>query len=274
MQTKFPKAQQSVFCHLLRWYDHVHHTLDARRARREEAQPICAAVSLPPVQPPRMPSAAAPAPRGAAAPAGVAAVAPAPAAKGGQGTLAAAAASGEAALAAASPAKSSAGAPPDAGAGSGKSKKEVDPKKAERAAKNAAKQVGCAMPVPAHRPPHLREAPSHTSQSVQAPAAAAKAAAGVDALDVRVGTITQVERHPDADGLYLEQIDVGEAAPRQVISGLVKWVAEGDMAGRRVAVVCNLKPAKMRGVMSHGMVRLCAAEQLLCALVAGLEHAA
>ena len=33
------------------------------------------------------------------------------------------------------------------------------------------------------------------------------------------------------------------------------WVAEADMMGRRVAVLCNLKPAKMRGIMSHGMVR-------------------
>lgn len=87
-----------------------------------------------------------------------------------------------------------------------------------------------------------------------APAAAATPA-GVDALDIRVGTITAVQQHPDADGLYLEEIDVGEAAPRQVISGLVKWVPQAEMQGRRVAVVLNLKPAKMRGVMSHGMVR-------------------
>ena len=40
-----------------------------------------------------------------------------------------------------------------------------------------------------------------------------------------------------------------------MISGLVKWVTLEGMQGRRVAVVCNLKPAKMRGVMSHGMVR-------------------
>ena len=38
-------------------------------------------------------------------------------------------------------------------------------------------------------------------------------------------------------------------------AGLVEWVPEADMLGRRVAVLCNLKPAKMRGEMSHGMVR-------------------
>ena len=44
-------------------------------------------------------------------------------------------------------------------------------------------------------------------------------------------------------------------APLQVISGLVKFVPEELMAGRRVLVVCNFKPAKMRDVMSYGMVR-------------------
>ena len=41
----------------------------------------------------------------------------------------------------------------------------------------------------------------------------------------------------------------------QVVSGLVKFVPEEAMQGRRVVVVCNLKPAKMRDVMSYGMVR-------------------
>ena len=40
------------------------------------------------------------------------------------------------------------------------------------------------------------------------------------------------------------------------MSGLLKFVPEEQMAGRRVVVVCNLKPAKMRDVMSYGMVRL------------------
>lgn len=40
-------------------------------------------------------------------------------------------------------------------------------------------------------------------------------------LDFRVGKIVQVEKHPDADSLYLEKVDVGEANPRTVVSGLV-----------------------------------------------------
>jgi methionine--tRNA ligase beta chain len=78
---------------------------------------------------------------------------------------------------------------------------------------------------------------------------------GIDTLDIRIGTIMTVVQHPDADGLYLENIDIGAGEPRQVISGLVKWLSLAEMQGRRVAVVCNLKPAKMRGIMSHGMVQ-------------------
>ena len=43
----------------------------------------------------------------------------------------------------------------------------------------------------------------------------------VSRLDFRIGKIVEVEKHPDADTLYLEKVDVGEAAPRTVVSGLV-----------------------------------------------------
>ncbi|KAF6263252.1 hypothetical protein COO60DRAFT_1624675 [Scenedesmus sp. NREL 46B-D3] len=79
----------------------------------------------------------------------------------------------------------------------------------------------------------------------------------IDMLDMRVGRIVSVQQHPNADALYLEEIDVGEEKPRQVISGLVKFVPREQMENRRVVVCCNLKPAKMRDIMSYGMV-LCA----------------
>ena len=50
---------------------------------------------------------------------------------------------------------------------------------------------------------------------------------------------------------------MGEGEPRQVVSGLVKFMSEADMRGRLVVVVANMKPANMRGVKSHAMV-LCA----------------
>lgn len=46
----------------------------------------------------------------------------------------------------------------------------------------------------------------------------------VSLLDIRVGKIMKCERHPDADGLYVEQIDLGEGKLRQVCSGLVKHI--------------------------------------------------
>ncbi|XP_022120163.1 tyrosine--tRNA ligase, cytoplasmic [Pieris rapae] len=76
-------------------------------------------------------------------------------------------------------------------------------------------------------------------------------------LDIRVGRIVEVSRHPDADGLYVEKIDLNEEEPRTVVSGLVNFVPIEEMQNRDVVVLCNLKPAKMRGVESKGMV-LCA----------------
>lgn len=48
-------------------------------------------------------------------------------------------------------------------------------------------------------------------------------------LDIRVGKITKVQKHPDADALYVEEIDVGEVQPRTVVSGLVKHIPLEEM---------------------------------------------
>ncbi|KAH9620568.1 hypothetical protein KSS87_002105 [Heliosperma pusillum] len=76
----------------------------------------------------------------------------------------------------------------------------------------------------------------------------------ISRLDIRVGQITKVQKHPDADSLYVEEIDVGEAAPRTVVSGLVNFIPIEKMQNRKVCVLCNLKPATMRGIKSHAMV--------------------
>ncbi|KAG0629078.1 hypothetical protein M758_1G075200 [Ceratodon purpureus] len=76
----------------------------------------------------------------------------------------------------------------------------------------------------------------------------------VSRLDIRVGLITDVKKHPDADSLYVEQIDVGEPTPRTVVSGLVKFIPIEKMQNRKVCVLCNLKPAAMRGIKSQAMV--------------------
>merc|ERR1712136_672593 len=93
-------------------------------------------------------------------------------------------------------------------------------------------------------------------QQQQQPAADA-ADINVSKLNMKVGKIVSVEKHPDADTLYVEQVDVGEERHRQVVSGLVKSYTLEEMQGRVGIFLLNLKPAKMRGVLSEGMI-MCA----------------
>lgn len=79
----------------------------------------------------------------------------------------------------------------------------------------------------------------------------------VSRLDLRIGCIITAKKHPDADSLYVEEVDVGETTPRTVVSGLVNHVPLEQMQNRMVILLCNLKPAKMRGVVSQAMV-MCA----------------
>ena len=106
--------------------------------------------------------------------------------------------------------------------------------------------------------PKKKKAPTTAESTATADVASAEPT--VDLLDIRVGKVVEVGPHPDADSLYVEKIDLGEAEPRTVVSGLRKFVSEADMLNRTVAVVCNLKPAKMRGILSTGMV-LCASNE-------------
>ncbi|KIK99643.1 hypothetical protein PAXRUDRAFT_131689 [Paxillus rubicundulus Ve08.2h10] len=74
-------------------------------------------------------------------------------------------------------------------------------------------------------------------------------------IDMRVGHIIDVKKHPDADGLYIEQIDLGEeTGPRTVVSGLVNYIPIEEMRDKYLVAICNLKPAAMRGVKSFAMV--------------------
>lgn len=78
-------------------------------------------------------------------------------------------------------------------------------------------------------------------------------------LELKVGTVVSCEKHPKADRLLVEQISLGDET-RQIVSGIAAHFAPEDMVGRRVIVVTNLKPAKLRGVESQGMI-LCAASE-------------
>ncbi|XP_064201324.1 aminoacyl tRNA synthase complex-interacting multifunctional protein 1-like [Anguilla rostrata] len=82
----------------------------------------------------------------------------------------------------------------------------------------------------------------------------------VSRLDLRVGRIVTARKHPDADSLFVEEVDVGEAAYRTVVSGLVKDTPLEQLQNRMVVLLCNLRPSKMRGVLSQAMV-MCATSQ-------------
>ena len=72
-------------------------------------------------------------------------------------------------------------------------------------------------------------------------------------VDLRVARIKEITRHPSADKLYVETIDVG-GSERTIVSGLVPYYAEEELRGRNIILVSNLKPAKLRGVESQGML--------------------
>ncbi|XP_010505817.1 PREDICTED: aminoacyl tRNA synthase complex-interacting multifunctional protein 1 isoform X2 [Camelina sativa] len=82
----------------------------------------------------------------------------------------------------------------------------------------------------------------------------------VSLLDIQVGLIRKAWKHPSADSLLVEEIDVGEDKVRQVVSGLAKFCNPDDLTNRLVALITNVKPGKLRDVMSQGLV-LCASSE-------------
>ncbi len=75
---------------------------------------------------------------------------------------------------------------------------------------------------------------------------------GFEALDLRVGEIVEVGDHPDADKLYVMTVDIGEE--RTIVAGLKAFYTKDELQGRKVVCVSNLKPAKLRGIKSQGML--------------------
>lgn len=78
-------------------------------------------------------------------------------------------------------------------------------------------------------------------------------------VELKVGTIVECEKHPKADRLLVEKIDMGEEI-RQVVSGIADTYKPEELIGKQVIVVTNLKPVKLRGVDSNGMI-LCASSE-------------
>jgi tRNA-binding EMAP/Myf-like protein len=69
---------------------------------------------------------------------------------------------------------------------------------------------------------------------------------------LKVAEIKEVNDHPDADKLYVMQIDLGEK--RQLVASIKPFYKKEELLGKKIIVVSNLKPAKFRGVRSEGML--------------------
>ena len=77
-------------------------------------------------------------------------------------------------------------------------------------------------------------------------------------VELKVGEILESKQHENADKLLVSKIKIGDEV-RQIVSGIAKYYDPKELIGRKVVVVTNLKPVKIRGVESNGMV-LCAAD--------------
>ncbi|GFE55084.1 tRNA binding domain-containing protein [Babesia ovis] len=78
--------------------------------------------------------------------------------------------------------------------------------------------------------------------------------ADVSRLNIKVGQVMSVERHPEADRLYCLKIDLGEPELRDICSGLVDYLKPEQIMSQYVCVLSNMKPKSLRGKMSNGMV--------------------
>lgn len=72
-------------------------------------------------------------------------------------------------------------------------------------------------------------------------------------LDLRVAKILDVKQHPNADKLYLLDIDLG-MEKRTLVAGLKQYYSPEELAGKLCVVFTNLEPAMIRGVKSEGMI--------------------
>jgi methionyl-tRNA synthetase len=71
---------------------------------------------------------------------------------------------------------------------------------------------------------------------------------------LQAGKVLECSKHPKADKLLVVKVDVGEPEPRQIVAGVADVFEPEQLVGRTIVVVCNLKPVKLRGIWSNGML--------------------
>lgn len=104
------------------------------------------------------------------------------------------------------------------------------------------------------------KAPAAPRGGAKAPVAPVAEGTDMSKVQLLVGRVLSVAKHPDSAHLWVEQIDLGEAQPRQILSGLQAHVTAEEFTNRLVVVAANLEPRKLGGVPSAGMV-LCASDE-------------
>ncbi|MBN1418163.1 MAG: methionine--tRNA ligase subunit beta [Planctomycetes bacterium] len=72
-------------------------------------------------------------------------------------------------------------------------------------------------------------------------------------VDLRIARVESCEPHPNADKLYVLQIRIGEER-RQIVAGIRPAYLPEELVGRKIVVVANLEPARLRGIESQGML--------------------
>ncbi|MCL2786270.1 MAG: methionine--tRNA ligase [Methanomassiliicoccaceae archaeon] len=124
-------------------------------------------------------------------------------------------------------------------------------------------QVGTELPEPVPVYAKVELPKEEPEKKVETPAentAVTGPFADMRRLDIRTAEVLEVTEHPDAEKLYVLKIDAGEE--RQLVAGLRAHYTKEELTGRKILVVCNLKHAKLRGVMSQGMLLAADDEEL------------
>ncbi len=75
----------------------------------------------------------------------------------------------------------------------------------------------------------------------------------IQKIDLEVAQIMEVEKHPEADKLYIEKLKTSEGE-KTIVSGLAEYYTPEELIGKKIILVKNLKPAKLRGIVSEGML--------------------
>lgn len=119
--------------------------------------------------------------------------------------------------------------------------------------------------------PRIEEEKAEPAPKAAAKPAAATAAEGVAQIsidefaktDLRVAKVLVAEKVKKADKLLQLTLDLGGGERRTVVSGIAQYYAPEELVGRRLVLVANLKPAKIRGIVSHGMILAASADGAL-----------